>query len=97
MESPDAREARRSHHAVDDLVAVDYIVEHGHRANGLTLAEIRLPSDAVVTAVERDGVVLVPRGRLRLLTGDRVRVMTSAEVGPEVARMFATARPRKSR
>ncbi|MCA9849622.1 MAG: potassium/proton antiporter, partial [Dehalococcoidia bacterium] len=40
-------------------------------------AELGLPRDAVVTAVERDGHLIVPRGQLRLLAGDRLRLLGS--------------------
>lgn len=53
------------------------VVERTDRANGLTLAELGLPPDALVTVVVRDGVPLIPRGSLRLRTGDRIRFTTA--------------------
>lgn len=61
------------------LVATELPIERTDVANGRTLAELRLPGDAVVTAVERDGSLLVPRGHLRLLAGDRVRLLCREE------------------
>jgi CIC family chloride channel protein len=58
------------------------------RSAGKTLAELRLPADCVVTAVYRDGTLLIPRGNLRLEAGDRVQLLAARSVHRDVlARM----------
>src|SRR5690606_12808756 len=61
----------------EDVVSSEVPVERTDRANGLTLADLGLPAGAVITSVERDGTMLVPRGQLRLLAGDRVRILST--------------------
>jgi CIC family chloride channel protein len=72
----------------DEVVMTEMPIERLDRANGQTLAELRLPAGAVVTAVERDGSVLVPRGQLRLLAGDRVRILANRDVLDAVLARF---------
>ena len=62
---------------LEEVISTEIAVERASRANGVTLAELGLPRDAVVTAVERDGHLIVPRGQLRLLAGDRLRLLGS--------------------
>ncbi|MEZ4503530.1 MAG: chloride channel protein [Dehalococcoidia bacterium] len=65
-----------------EVLSAEIPIERLDDANGLTLAELGLPPDTVVTAVERAGRVLVPRGGLRLLAGDRLRLLGSSEALP---------------
>ena len=58
---------------------VDLQVGEPDAAAGRSLAELGLPSTAVVTVVIREGKLLVPRGQLRLAVGDHVQILTSAE------------------
>ena len=86
-----------SHRYAEGVTSVEFVVERGDRANGLTLAELHLPQEAVVTAVERDGFTLVPRGHVRLLSGDRVHILTNEEALPGVARLFEPPEPGRRR
>ncbi|MGE3855535.1 MAG: chloride channel protein, partial [Dehalococcoidia bacterium] len=72
----------------EGVYSLDFLVEQGDHVNSRTLAELRLPREAVVTAVERDGATLVPRGQLRRLTGDRVHIMGNEDALDEVRRLF---------
>jgi len=83
-----ARARARGRNDAEGVASVEIVVERTDAANGLTLAELRLPREAVVTAVERDGTVLVPRGQLRLLTGDRVNLLGSDEGIAQVTEHF---------
>jgi CBS domain-containing protein len=62
----------------DGVERLDLVVNEGNPAVGRTLAELGLPATAVITAILRDGNLLVPRGQLRIEAGDHVQVLTSA-------------------
>ena len=62
----------------DGVERLDLLITKGNPAAGRTLAELGLPSTAVITAVLRNGNLLVPRGQLRIELGDHVQVLTSA-------------------
>lgn len=48
----------------------------GSPVAGRTLAEVRLPGEALVVAVARGGALLLPRGSTRLADGDLLTVLT---------------------
>lgn len=72
----------------EGVVSIEVPIERLDRANGASLLELRLPPESVITAVERDGRVLVPRGQLRLLAGDRVRLLSVRAQMDEVVSRF---------
>lgn len=88
--------------ANDEVATIDTVVERESHANGLTLAEMRLPRGVVVTVVEREGNLLVPSGQTRLRTGDRVRLfgdrvaLTSALALLDVPEVLPVRRNTKS-
>ena len=43
------------------------------------LSELELPADTLVTAIHRNGELVIPRGNTRLLNGDVVTVMTGSK------------------
>ncbi len=88
LASASERARQRGNSPDDEVVATEMPIERLDRANGQTLAELRLPPGAVITAVERDGSVLVPRGQLRLLAGDRVRILANRDVLDAVLARF---------
>ncbi len=61
----------------EEVIMTEAAVERDSQANGLTLRELGLPSGVVVTAIERDGQLLVPTGQTLLLAGDHVRLFGS--------------------
>ncbi len=63
----------------DSVERLELNIKPGDPAAGRTLAELGLPATAVVTAVFREGKLLVPRGQLRLESGDHVEILASAE------------------
>jgi CIC family chloride channel protein len=83
-----ARSLEREH--AGRTSTIDLLIGPSDVAAGRTLAELRLPSDAVVTAVVRDGAVVVPRGQVRLKPGDRVQVLASSGVRDAVIRRLTT-------
>jgi CIC family chloride channel protein len=62
----------------DTVERLDLHIKRGDPAAGSTLAELGLPANAVVTAVFREGKLLVPRGQLRLEPGDHVEILAAA-------------------
>lgn len=54
--------------------------------DGRSLAEIDVPTHAVVTEVRRHGVVLVPRGGTVLRAGDRLAVLAESNLRMVVER-----------
>jgi CBS domain-containing protein len=72
----------------DAVERLDLTIGDRDAAAGRTLAELRLPSSAVVTAVFREGKLLVPRGQLRLEPGDHVEVLASAETREQLIAAF---------
>jgi CIC family chloride channel protein len=83
-----ARSLEREHGG--RVSTIDLLIGPSDAAVGRTLAELQLPSDSVVTAVVRDGAVLVPRGQVRLEPGDRVQVLASSGVRDAVLRRLTT-------
>jgi CBS domain-containing protein len=69
---------RRRSLAGKGITSVEVAVERAARANGHTLLELGLPLGVVVTAVHRGEADLIPRGNLRLITGDRVELSAAA-------------------
>jgi len=90
LASNDHRGSQREETSEAEVSSIEIPIERTDRANGITLRELALPTEAVVTAVERNGSVLVPRGQLRLLAGDRVRILASRDHLDEVERRFHT-------
>lgn len=81
-----ARSIERTHPG--DVVAFDVVLTRTSAACGRSLAELHLPPAALITAVIRDGSVLVPRGDVRLARGDRVRVLASGDASRDAARIL---------
>ena len=54
------------------------------RVIGLSLRELRLPVDALVVAIDRDGQTLTPDGAVRLRRGDEVTLVGSPDALAEV-------------
>jgi len=74
------------------LVQVD--VRPGDAAAGKRLRELGLPSNCVIASIHRGGRVVVPRGDVQLLAGDRLTVLADADTVDrlsEVLRTGATA------
>jgi len=65
---------------------LEVTVEAGSFMDGRSLAEIDVPTHAVVTEVRRNGVVLVPRGGTILSAGDRLAVLAESNLRMVVER-----------
>ena len=67
---------------------IEITVAKASSLDGKSLAEIDVPTHAVVTEVRRGGVVLVPRGGTVLQAGDRLLVLTETNVRYSVERVL---------
>lgn len=68
----------------DDVISLDLPVLATDTVCGHTLAELRLPRDAVVTSVLRHGDLLIPRGHLALEPNDRILILTLASMRDQI-------------
>jgi chloride channel protein, CIC family len=74
----------RSHH-IDRLrmetiigsALAEIYIRNDDAANGKYLSEIHIPEDCVIASIQRGRQVVVPRGRTKLLGGDRLIVLAS--------------------
>jgi Trk K+ transport system NAD-binding subunit len=57
--------------------------------NDVPLHELRLPGQARIMVIRRDGQFIVPRGDIRLFTGDVLTVLASPEEMDEVCLIIA--------
>jgi cell volume regulation protein A len=67
-----------------DLVQVT--VPPGSRLHGVYLPELRLPDDAAVVLIVRDGRPFVPDGTTRLMRGDQALLVSARRSRPEAER-----------
>ncbi|MHB8376752.1 MAG: chloride channel protein [Dehalococcoidia bacterium] len=88
------RAAELVDHEDGRVTSIEIPVTHDAAVLGKTLAELQLPRDAVVTAVLRGDVVVIPRGQVQLQAGDRVQVLTALEARDEVLKRFSGASSR---
>jgi cell volume regulation protein A len=75
------RELDIEHAPVEDVGAsmLSFDVPQGSRLHGVEVAELRLPADALVALVLRDGKLSVPQPRTQLRAGDRL--LLAADLG----------------
>ena len=72
----------------DDVRYLDLRVGRESGLGGKLLSDLELAEEAVIVAVRRDGVTLIPRGHTRLDAGDRVTVIAAASAVAEVRAHF---------
>jgi CIC family chloride channel protein len=53
----------------------EFVLGRGDAAVGQRLRDVRLPADTVVISIHRQGRVVIPRGNVQLLAGDRVIIL----------------------
>jgi potassium/hydrogen antiporter len=76
-----------------DADLIQLTVPPGSRLHGVYLPELRLPEDAAVVLVVRDGRSFVPDERTRLRRGDQALLVSARRVRPEAeARLRAISR-----
>ena len=57
-------------------VLSEFVIMSGSVLEGRTVMEIHWPKNCLLVALERDGKELIPRGKTKLMAGDRLTVMT---------------------
>lgn len=77
----------------DDVISLDLPVLATDAVVGHTLAELRLPRDAVITSVLRGGDLMIPRGHLRLEPSDRILIMTLASMRDQIVEHIHSGAP----
>ena len=70
-------------------VQVDTRIEAGSVLAGVSLQEAPLPQQAVVSTIRREGVVVIPRGSVRLEPGDELTILVEAGFEGAVQRLLA--------
>ena len=80
-------ERRRAEHLFG-LRPFEFVLEDGDPAVGRSLSELNPPPETVIVSVVRAEAILVPRGELKLRTGDRVTVLALADGGPILGRIL---------
>ena len=70
-------------------VQVDTRIEAGSALAGVSLQEAPLPQQAVVSTIRREGVVVIPRGSVRLEPGDELTILVEAGFEGAVHRLLA--------
>ncbi len=63
----------------DRTKMVEVEVGSGCRADGRRIVDLRLPPEALILLIHRDGQFLIPRGATRLLCGDGVLVLAGGD------------------
>ena len=54
----------------------EYVIMAGSVLEDRTVMEINWPKNCLLVALERDGTERIPRGKTRLMAGDKLTVMT---------------------
>ena len=70
-------------------VQVDTRIEAGSVLAGVSLQDVPLPQQAVVSTIRREGVVVIPRGSVRLEPGDELTILVEAGFEGAVQRLLA--------
>jgi len=72
----------------EDNVFADLCLKQGDKSVDRALRNLKLPKDVNVVSVEREGVVIIPRGDTRFAVGDIVTVFGKKEVIQKVQEAF---------
>ena len=57
-------------------VLSEYVIMGGSVLEGRMVMDITWPGNCLLVALEREGVEMIPRGKTRLMAGDKLTVMT---------------------
>lgn len=71
-----------------EVVSLDLTVAPRDGVAGRRLRDLQLRSDALITAVLREGTILIPRGQLELQAGDRVQILATPAGRDTVLQQF---------
>ena len=70
------KESGYSSTAGGQKVLSEFVIMSGSVLEGRTVMEIHWPNNCLLVALERGGTEMIPRGKTRLMAGDRLTVMT---------------------
>jgi len=68
---------------------IEVVVGKGSKAVGRSLREMKLPEGALVGAIYRNGVAIIPDGNSQIEQGDTVVAFVLPKVGKKLERLFA--------
>jgi cell volume regulation protein A len=76
---------------------IDIIIPYDSFAVGKTLAELRLPSDSLITVICRNEEYIVPNGSSTLEAGDAILVLVNDENLQDVKSVFGKKKKKKNK
>jgi len=68
---------------------IDMEIVPGSQASERRIFELDLPQDTLIVMVERNGILMVPRGQLSLRAGDHVQVLAHREDRQRIHQLFS--------
>jgi len=68
---------------------IEVVVGKGSKAIGKSLRELKLPKGALVGAIYRSGIAIIPDGNSEIALGDRVVAFVLPKVGKKLEMLFA--------
>jgi trk system potassium uptake protein TrkA len=72
-----------------EYALVEQHIPEEAKAIGIPIKDLALPDNCVITAIIRDGQIVVPRGGTIFQAGDEVLALTNSQAAEELARLFA--------
>lgn len=70
---------------------IEFQLPERYQYQGKTLMELPLPSDSVIASITRDGVLIIPRGSVRLMGGDKLIVICKDTAIHELSQVLGIA------
>ncbi len=67
---------------------VEEIIPEGAQVAGMALKDIAMPANSVITAVLRDGEMIIPKGETELHVGDEVLAIVDPQAAEALALLF---------
>lgn len=72
-----------------DAEAIEFVIPETCIANGKLIRDLKMPSDSIIAAINRDGKVFIPDGGFKLLKDDSIIVILKSAVASKVETVFA--------
>lgn len=58
----------------------EILIPANYKLHGITLNELRIPNDAIIISITRNGDAIIPRGNTRILSGDKILIMAKNSI-----------------
>lgn len=71
---------------------VEEKIPPGARAAGMSIVEMQLPDECVISVIIREGKIVIPHGQVRLEAGDQIIALTDPEGAAMLSKFFADPR-----